>query len=620
MSDPREAVAQILRETRELPADQRLARLKDEVRAAIAERQLLMVEGITTQFGGDQATLDITFDDPRYDSSGGDYPWDEVGFAQGVIPGRSMGHPLLRRQVQLDRARHVARGLWAENEFAIGAHRLRQSYTVGRGVVWRMVPKERGIEDVYLTRAANAALEAFRTSNRLPLVERESVLRTDRDGETFLRLFANADGPLRVRFTEPEAVQQPVGFENDPRVQLGVETVFPEDSVDVEAYWINGERVPKISPDTDLLHVVHMKGGTDLNARRGWPIMWPARRNLIRAEKLLRNMGFVAALQAAIALIRKHESGTQTEIESFLDATKDLTVTNDVTGKSTRYQGIGPGTVIDTGPGYTYESPIHSLNAGNNVEVLRAELRAVAAMLNMPESMFTSQIDGSFAASLVAEGPFVKYMESEQDRFAWDLRAVVWTAIEHEVFWGRLPENVLHDYRLVGEFPSLEVRDFLRETQKRQIENTAGVLSVKTWRQKAGYDDEVEVKNFTIEPNPAAEEPDPVGGSDQAGNLSDPGSAADSTFAQDDAQSFLEDEVLMDGPVAALQRQFGHLLGKDPRAQMVLKLVGILTEPKLTAQEKVQAVLAELSAMEQEPAEQEPAGDAGGEVLPGTGV
>ena len=96
------------------------------------------------------------------------------------------------------------------------------------------------------------------------------------------------------------------------------------------------------------------------------------------------------------------------------------------------------------------------------------------------------------------------------------------------------PERVLTDYRLIGEFPSLEVRDFLREAQKRQIEQQAGVLSVKTWRQQAGYDDEVERRNMEAEPSPqtGAQEP---GGADQAGNTDDPGSASSSNFAQNDA-------------------------------------------------------------------------------------
>jgi len=44
----------------------------------------------------------------------------------------------------------------------------------------------------------------------------------------------------------------------------------------------------------------------DGNVRRGLPLFLPVEKNLRRAEKLLRNMSAVAAIQSAIALIRKH--------------------------------------------------------------------------------------------------------------------------------------------------------------------------------------------------------------------------------------------------------------------------------------------------------------------------
>jgi hypothetical protein len=635
-------VAKIINQTRGQPAAKRISALNEEARAVFAERRLSALESLNVQFGGGQGTLDLALEDPRYDS--GDYPWDEVGFAGGFHPGGSFGLPLLRREHDLIRARNVARAMWAENEFAIGAHRLRQSYIAGTGVTWRLVARDLDREDASLTERANESLREFTEANRWPLVEREAVLRTDRDGETFWRLFANAGGPMVVRTVEPEFVRQPVEAARDQALQqrlaFGVEFAAP-DIPEPVAYWITDGvtepvRVERTNDLTGLVHVVHIRGGTDLNARRGWPLLWAARKNLVRAEKLLRNMSIVAALQAAIAVIRKHEAATKTEVEAFLDSNRDLLVSNEATGKDTRYRGIEGGIVLDTGPGITYEAPVSSVNAANNVEVLRAELRSVAAMLNMPESMFTSQIDGGFAGGLVAEAPFTKYMSAEQDRFGWEFRATVWEAVRHEVFWGRLPERVLEDYRLVGEFTSLEVRDFLRESQKYQIEHTAGVLSTKTWRQKAGYDDEIERRNMEAEPSPAAnptDKPAPgdsdggPGGSDQAGNTDDPGSAADTNFAQKDAQSLREAESLVGGDVVSavseLQRKFGALIGKDPTSKMVLSLLGILADPALPASSRVAAALDFLSKMEPatDPAEPEqdetPAADAGGEVIPG---
>jgi hypothetical protein len=236
-------------------------------------------------------------------------------------------------------------------------------------------------------------------------------------------------------------------------------------------------------------------------------------------------MAYTAALQAAIALIRKHEA-TSSEVDAFLSAQSDLTVNNNLTGKTREHVGMVPGTIIDAGAGITYEAPISSINASNAVNVLRAELRAVAASLMMPEYMLSADLsNASFASTLVAEAPFVKHMEAEQRSFGQFWRKIIWTAVRHEVFWGRLPSNVLDDYKLVGEFTSLVVRDFLQEAQTRDIEFRAGVLSIKTWRGLAGYDDETERKNIEEDPGNLGEEPEKVGGKDQTGNTDDPGSA-----------------------------------------------------------------------------------------------
>ena len=52
----------------------------------------------------------------------------------------------------------------------------------------------------------------------------------------------------------------------------------------------------------------HRKANVAANVPRGVPLFYPVRRNLARAEKLLRNMAAVSDIQTAIALIRKHRA------------------------------------------------------------------------------------------------------------------------------------------------------------------------------------------------------------------------------------------------------------------------------------------------------------------------
>ena len=64
-------------------------------------------------------------------------------------------------------------------------------------------------------------------------------------------------------------------------------------------YWIDGQLV-------DAAEIQHRKANVDANVKRGLPLFFPVRKNLRRAEKLLRNMSVVAEIQSAIAVIRKH--------------------------------------------------------------------------------------------------------------------------------------------------------------------------------------------------------------------------------------------------------------------------------------------------------------------------
>ena len=64
--------------------------------------------------------------------------------------------------------------------------------------------------------------------------------------------------------------------------------------------------------------VQHRRANVDFNVKRGIPLYTPVRKNLRRAERLLRNMSVVAEIQSAIALIRKHRGASRSGIEQFV--------------------------------------------------------------------------------------------------------------------------------------------------------------------------------------------------------------------------------------------------------------------------------------------------------------
>jgi hypothetical protein len=504
-ADARKRLQTILQETRQLEPRERAERLRQELDASLAERKLVLAESMSLIFGG--GTSSLVTEDPRYDDG---EVWDETGHGGsrsrgGIFTGRASG-VITRRD--LDVAREVCRWLSRENEYVIGSMETRVSYTVGEGLVWRAVPRDRMAEDRALTHAANEALEAFREQEVMDLVEQEWVRRQDRDGEALLRVFANADGPPRCRFLEPEQLDPPPAVEGLTErarhaLSLGVEV----DSIDVRtvlAYWVREDALVdpvrvQVDMGMGITHVHHAKANVDLSDPRGWPTYWPVRRNMARAEKLLRNMSYVAALQAAIALIRKHENATKSEVEALLEQHQHLAVTNNVTGQTTRYRGVAAGTVIDGGPGVSYEAPVSSVNAANNVEVLGADLRAGAVAVQQPEFIFSGKADGGFANLLAAEGPHHKGVKRLQSRNRRPLRKIHWDALKHEAFWGRLDPRVLERYKLEVDFPDPLVRDHLQQTQRYQIMRQAKVVSAATWLAREGINPEEEQRKLELE-------------------------------------------------------------------------------------------------------------------------
>ncbi len=102
----------------------------------------------------------------------------------------------------------------------------------------------------------------------------------------------------------------------------------------------------------DAAEIQHRKANVDANVRRGLPLFYPVRKNLRRAEKLLRNMSVVAEIQSAIALIRKHRQGTASGVQQFVADQADHAA-----GSTRSVHRYGPGTILDAHAGIEYDFP-----------------------------------------------------------------------------------------------------------------------------------------------------------------------------------------------------------------------------------------------------------------------
>lgn len=391
-------------------------------------------------------------------------------------------------EAQLGEIRAQCRALAATNEFAINGHENRISYIVGSGHTYRAAPRKGAAPATDLPARVQATLDEFLERSQWGRRQQEIVRRLDRDGEVFLRFFAPAEGALELRFVEPGQVATPARLAGDPAASFGI-GVDPRDVERRLVYYIDGQAV-------DAAEVQHRKLGVDSNVKRGLPLFYPVRKNLRRAEKLLRNMSTVAEIQSAIALVRKHQRRTRSTVEQFVAGQADHTSVS-ASGRTQYSKRIEPGTILDVDAAVDYDFPAAGIDAGRFVQVLQAELRAIASRLVMPEFMLTSDAsNANFASTMVAEGPAIKMFDRLQaDQANHDL-AVMWRVVELAAAEGRLPPDVRSLVEIQVGRPSLHVRDALKEAEANRIAFEAGVLSPQTWSQRLGLDYEQEQVNL----------------------------------------------------------------------------------------------------------------------------
>ncbi|OHB73627.1 MAG: hypothetical protein A2V70_03555 [Planctomycetes bacterium RBG_13_63_9] len=418
--------------------------------------------------------------DAFYDVDGS--RWTQLDGQGGC--GAAAGVPFGTDQ-QLAEIRSYCRALALTNEFAINGHENRVSYIVGPGHTYRVTAKRNLPAPEPLLIEVQAVLDQFVRANKWHQRQQEIVRRKDRDGECFLRLFAAADGTTRVRFVEPDQIATPQERAGDRAATFGIQS-DPDDVETVRGYWIDGQWV-------DAAEIQHRKLGVDANVKRGLPLFYPVRKNLRRAEKLLRNMSVVAEIQSAIAIIRKHAAATAAGVEQFVQNQADLNAVNQATGRTSHFRRYGPGTILDAVAGTQYEFPAAGIDAAKYVVVLQAELRAVASRLVMPEFMLSSDAsNANYSSTMVAEGPAVKMFQRLQHDMIEDDRELLWRVVAHAVDAGRLPPEVPRSIDIQAIAPTLAVRDRLKDAQADQILLRNGAMSRQTMAVRHGLDPEQE--------------------------------------------------------------------------------------------------------------------------------
>lgn len=373
----------------------------------------------------------------------------------------------------LKQARIRCRLMALENEFAINGHENRINYIVNDGLIVKVMGRDESVPSK-IVEDVRAMLREFDEQNQLWEREQEAVRRYDRDGEVLIRLFSQRKDVLQIRAVEPAQL-------TDQNGDFGIIT-RPRDPERVVGYRIENQVVP-------VDQIIHLKANVDLNDPRGIPLFWPVRENLSRSEKLLRNMSIVAAVQSSVAMIRKYENTSADSIRAMVQQRAATTIQDPLTGKARQVQPIRPGQIIDAKSGVSYEFPIISVSAASFVEILNADLRAIASRCVMPEFMLTSNAsNANYSSTLVSQAPAHRMFRRSQRVFCQFRRQLVMMAIRNEIRRGRFDESVLKTVAIEVEPPSLEALDPTVETQRNSLLNERGVLSLEDWTAREKLD------------------------------------------------------------------------------------------------------------------------------------
>jgi hypothetical protein len=220
------------------------------------------------------------------------------------------------------------------------------------------------------------------------------------------------------------------------------------------------------------------------------------RKNLVRVEKLLRNMGVVASIQAAIAMIRKQSGTTGDTATAWTQGQANYSVSHG--SQPTSYHRNYPaGTILDSPATTEYEFPSNGIDATKYVIVVQAELRAVASRVVMPEFMLTSDAsNANYSSTLVAEGPAVKMITRLQATLIEEDKEVMDRVLDLAVESGEISQENRDFMEVDVTPPNVASRDRLQETQADAILLDKKVMSIETMQVRNGLEPEAETEKI----------------------------------------------------------------------------------------------------------------------------
>jgi hypothetical protein len=493
-----------------LPID--LARLREQHEAArlkLEIRQLHEAAGVPLyeEWGDPVDRREALFDRPAHR--------EDCFAAPAAFSDRSDGRFLPVYEVEQDLAqiRGAARRISAATSVAIGALDALANYVLAGGFTFTAHSE---FDQPRLVTAAQRVIDEFLDANDFSGgLDRELHFRSRQDGEAFLALLPRSDGTVSARVLEPEQIVQPAN-PGPLEEWLGIAERF-------ESSWSFGVHTPREAAEKPLgYHVIfdaegrdweyfpagsieHIKRNVPRSAKRGVSDLYSIEGDLEREAKLRRNTAEGAALQAAVAWILQAPAGTtRGQMQSVglgeIPAGFDRPARSGPRSHSIAHYPAG--TVLKPSAGLEYKpGPMGSERNPNFVLVAQYVLRSIGIRWNMPEYLISGDAsNANYASSLVAESPFVKAREADQQFYRRHWLALIWKVLRLAWAAGRFSrlgiswESFVRLIDVKIDAPAVSTRDpqILARTQETQIR--LGLLSRRTACAQAGLDYDAELR------------------------------------------------------------------------------------------------------------------------------
>jgi hypothetical protein len=407
-------------------------------------------------------------------------------------------------EIELRQIRARSRVFGQTNPYAIGAARNRTAYTVGSGHTYMVLPRNPPQANESLLADCRKVLADFRKRNQWSKRQKETVRRLDRDGERFLRLFADETrGELNVRFVEPLEVQNPPGLSAADGVYFGIQYLRTDGGFDIETpvnYFL--VHIGALGESIGLRETVpagemqHLKANVDMTWPRGLPTWYALESHLTDAVRTLKATGEIVEFRARIGMIRRHINATKADLRYMADKTEEQKAKKP-SGRVKTASDYPYASILDTSDATEYQFPSGTVPVDKNVAAIQAELRACAAALAMPEYMLSGDAsNANFSSTMVAEGPAVKTFEEMQaDLIVADIEIMerqLVIAARAGMIAGADGDDILDLVQVEAEPPIIKSENRLQEAQADQILRAAGVMSKETLAARHGlvYADE----------------------------------------------------------------------------------------------------------------------------------